>query len=347
MMKNYLFILTLLFGVFTTNAQIITFVDQDAKDALLEHTPVIDTNNDGEISQAEAAVVTVLNLEVEFINVFPEVQFFTNLEELYIERNFLEALDVSQNLKLRIIDASPLNDIVDLTLASNNTVYEWLDFSDNEITSAIVIGDNASPIELLDFDNSRLESISFGNIPSIEVLNLAANMIDGDFSPGGIQEIGGDWDLRLNNFVNVNLCDLTSAASSVEVDLRNMGQPLDGITRNYTHDPALGISFNTFNGDIDDDYIYAQFDCEGNQLSLEDQLLDALSVYPNPTVDYVNINLPNVNIENIQYQLYNVTGSMVRKGVGNKVDFTSLVSGIYFLQINLETSSVTQKIIKQ
>jgi len=344
-MKNYLLLLMLLISGIAS-AQI-SFIDPDAKDALVNHNPVIDTNSDGEISEAEAAIVTVLNLEVEFINVFPEIEFFTDLEELYIERNFLEALDVSQNLKLRIIDASPLNDIVDLTLAPNNTVYEWLDFSDNEITSAIVIGDNASPIELLDFGGSRIESISFGNIPSIEVLVLGGNQIEGDFTPGGIQEIKGDWNLSGNEFINVDLCSLTSAASGVEVDIRLLGQPLDGITRNYIHNPSLGISFNTFNGDIDGDIIYAQFDCEGNQLSLEDRLLDALSVYPNPTVDYVNINLPNVNIENIQYALYNITGSMVGKGIGNKVDFTSLATGVYFLQINTGTSSVTQKIIKQ
>jgi len=70
-------------------AQIITFTDINFKNALLQHPidfdlngttfPLIDANNDGQISQAEALLVIKLNLAYTEINNLNGLQFFTNL----------------------------------------------------------------------------------------------------------------------------------------------------------------------------------------------------------------------------------------------------------------------------
>ncbi|RMB63296.1 hypothetical protein EAX61_02580 [Dokdonia sinensis] len=117
-MKNYIFTLIAIAMVATSaTAQNITFEDPDTLQGMLDQEPSIDTNNDGQISEAEAAEVTFLDLDRKFIDVFPEAFYFTALEEIILTRNFLEGtLDLSQNPELRIVIADNANFIDELIL---------------------------------------------------------------------------------------------------------------------------------------------------------------------------------------------------------------------------------------
>ena len=61
-MKNYYLFFILLLVTLTAKAQIVDIPDTNFKNALLNHDPIIDINNDGEIQESEAESVTVLRM---------------------------------------------------------------------------------------------------------------------------------------------------------------------------------------------------------------------------------------------------------------------------------------------
>ena len=78
-----------------------------------------------------------------------------------------------------------------------------------------------------------------------------------------------------------------------------------------------------------------------------------LSAYPNPTTDYLTLEVDAstlLNIRSLSYQLYNINGKLLmNKNIeSNKtsVSMTNLVSEIYFLKVIEAQGTVTQKEIK-
>ncbi len=72
---------------------------------------------------------------------------------------------------------------------------------------------------------------------------------------------------------------------------------------------------------------------------------DIVSVYPNPTTDFVNIN-SNSPLDKIE--LLSVTGKKLNVYDNtNKIDISSLNRGVYFLKVYSENRFISKKIIKQ
>ncbi len=85
---------------------------------------------------------------------------------------------------------------------------------------------------------------------------------------------------------------------------------------------------------------------EDNQINLE------LSVFPNPTTDFVNISLTGVN-SGYSVNLYSITGQVVKRetytGQENRLQVSDLTNGIYLLEVideNTNTRTV-RRIIKR
>lgn len=70
-------------------------------------------------------------------------------------------------------------------------------------------------------------------------------------------------------------------------------------------------------------------------------------VYPNPTYDLVNINLPNYS--NYEIKLFNDVGEIIYQNIGNQkvVDLSGLPIGLYVLKIITSDKTVSEKIIKR
>jgi hypothetical protein len=80
-------------------------------------------------------------------------------------------------------------------------------------------------------------------------------------------------------------------------------------------------------------------------------LENSINLYPNPVTDNLNIELTHVN-ENVSYQLYNTLGQQVSRGslVSNRshnLNMSIYETGIYFIKLSTNTSSITKKIIKK
>ena len=84
--------------------------------------------------------------------------------------------------------------------------------------------------------------------------------------------------------------------------------------------------------------------CEA--LSVNDNILSQLSVYPNPTNDIVTIKMP-FNIEVVSMKLFDVLGNLVLKNANTtRLDVSNLSSGLYLLDITTTVGSITKKIVR-
>ena len=84
---------------------------------------------------------------------------------------------------------------------------------------------------------------------------------------------------------------------------------------------------------------------------LENHMDASVSLYPNPTKEFVILNVSNAKVEDITYQLSDMDGKVIatNKLSGNetKIAMTQLASATYFVKVlNLNKESKTFKIIK-
>ena len=75
---------------------------------------------------------------------------------------------------------------------------------------------------------------------------------------------------------------------------------------------------------------------------------DFISIYPNPTNDFITLNVTNSSQGT--YYIFDISGKIVMQNpIQNKeliIDMTEFSQGIYFIKITTELGSTTKKIIK-
>lgn len=80
-------------------------------------------------------------------------------------------------------------------------------------------------------------------------------------------------------------------------------------------------------------------------LGVDSFLLDAISVYPNPATDVLNIKLPS-QLEVINVSMFDVLGRNTGVSLNNgQVNLGSLEGGIYLLKIQTMQGTITEKVI--
>lgn len=80
---------------------------------------------------------------------------------------------------------------------------------------------------------------------------------------------------------------------------------------------------------------------------VNENLLSGVSLFPNPTNDVVNIQMPNgISVTNAT--ITDVAGKVSNADLaGNTVNMSGYASGVYFLNIATDSGKVTKKIVKQ
>lgn len=83
-------------------------------------------------------------------------------------------------------------------------------------------------------------------------------------------------------------------------------------------------------------------------LNVKDSALNAVSVYPTITSNFITLNNTET-IKNIKASVFNVNGAQLKTVAlnNNKLDFSNLSSGLYFVRIESNTASITKKIIRK
>jgi hypothetical protein len=87
---------------------------------------------------------------------------------------------------------------------------------------------------------------------------------------------------------------------------------------------------------------------EGSTLGVNDNKIEGLNIFPNPTVDVLNFSLKG--IENTPVNIIDVNGKIVMNtkiSSENNVDVSSLNNGVYFVQFEVEKKSANYKFIKK
>ena len=178
-MKKLLLLLGLVAGTASfVQAQNVNIPDANFKNALLTQSFVIDTNGDGEISFAEAAVVTYLNLDEKNISNMTGIEAFVNLGIMDCNGNLFTSIDLSQNTELSILHMSSLY-LTSLDIRYNvkltSLILEGLplttiDFSQNPLLMNLNISN--SQLYGLDLSNNPNMYLLFCSSTPLVILNL-------------------------------------------------------------------------------------------------------------------------------------------------------------------------------
>ena len=342
-MKNIYFIVLFLFASIS-DAQILSFQDANFKNALV-NTPCIDTNgdnavdsdadlnNDGEIDQAEALLVTYLSVNYASINSLSGVEYFSNLVNLNCYNNNLTNLNVSSLSHL-----------------------EGLNCDSNQLTSLNI--SNLNELQYLSCNFNQLTNINFENHPSLTNVWCGNNLFT-DLNICG-SAVSFFWcndnpylqHLSLKNGV------VTHLNTSKLVLTPPCGYPLPAfnlinlpVLNSLCYDEGELAEINFFSSGFNPIGVALTTDCDSNCLLTNPVFQNSsVTVFPNPTKDMLYFesgSAYNIN----QIDIYNILGELlISKSMNtNKpisIDVSQLNSGTYLIHIKTNQGSQNTKFIK-
>ena len=240
-MKKYYITLILLNFLLFINSQNVNIPDENFKNYLLNYSPAIDTNNDGEIQVLEAEVVTDLSIvnPEGIINSLEGLESFINLTDLgFYNVSFANNITIENLLQLDFlrIEFSDYNSLNIIDLSSLLTL-ELLFNSNENFTTFDISSCNCEQLESIWFDELpyltaldgsdliNLMELTIRNMPSITELNISnshnleivsiydSGNIQTDFSQNfGLRHIL-IWDTQINHV------DLTNSPNLLSVDI--------------------------------------------------------------------------------------------------------------------------------
>jgi uncharacterized repeat protein (TIGR01451 family) len=168
-----LFLLSTLF-VLSANAQIVNIPDANFKNALLNHVPVINTNNDGEIQVSEAVAftgtITVISKNIADLT---GINAFYNITGLNCQGNQLTSLSISGFNSLNTVYAG-VNRLTSLSV-SNLPVLQFLECAQNVLTTLQL--NNLPQLQVLACAYNNFTSISFSGFPSLRQISIYSNSL--------------------------------------------------------------------------------------------------------------------------------------------------------------------------
>lgn len=180
-MKQFYFFLLLTLTVNISQAQIVNIPDANFKTKLLNHNPIIDTNDDGEIQVSEAEnFAGTLNLGND-LNTLEEdkilstsgIEAFVNIIGININNNLLETIHYSTNTLLQTIDVSN-NLITSLDVTNNMLLNELLCFN-NKLTELNIANNNQ--LTLLNCSGNHISALNVDGNDLLTSLTISKNSI--------------------------------------------------------------------------------------------------------------------------------------------------------------------------
>ncbi|MDD2984956.1 T9SS type A sorting domain-containing protein [Flavobacterium sp.] len=295
-----------------SNAQVINIPDQNFKNKLLQANTtnltaagaIIDTNANGEIEISEALMVNYLFVAVSNISDLTGIEYFTNLQYLYINVNQITSVNLSTltNLIQFRCDNNNLSDL-DLTGLINLV---GLNFSNNNITE---INFSLLPnINQVVCNNNLLSELDFSSNPLFTKLYCSNNNLTSLTIKNGINQ----------DFSNVNFNDCWKT-----------GNP--NLTTICADESELVAVQNFLDNCGSAQTITVNSDCN---LSNQEFKKSKVAIYPNPVNDVLNINLENSIISSVT--IFNTLGQKVyfSYSTTSQINVSKLEAGAYFLKVD-------------
>lgn len=126
----------------------------------------------------------------------------------------------------------------------------------------------------------------------------------------------------------------------------NVTNPSTPYNFTYTITEALGLKTLTITSEFNQQAIYTDIVLSKQQFDKE-----TFSFYPNPSEDFIEINLKNTLTSNTTLEIYNNIGILQKTEkltiTTSRIDTQNLASGIYFLKITTENGTSVKKLIKK
>src|SRR5690606_27759987 len=168
--------------------QIIDFPDPNFKNALLNHSPVIDTNQDGEIQISEADVLTgILQVSQNNISDLTGFEYFDSIFGIYASHNNLTQVDFSNYVH-------------------KEHLYH-LKIDHNNLTELNLHGFRS--LQLLDCQNNQLTNLSLPDSYQAIHVNCANNQLaDLDVVGSNLMELRCDNNLLTSLIISSSIWDL-------------------------------------------------------------------------------------------------------------------------------------------
>jgi hypothetical protein len=334
-MKNI--ILSTLFALITTlGFSQLTYVPDDAFELYLEGSSF---NNDNFVSTSVIQSIQSLAINPAVvpsgvINDFTGIEDFSSLHTMGI-----------QNMNMTNVDLSAL------TIISSGGVFDFqLSIQDNNLVENLILPQGGG-IKLLISDCISLSNIVFHS----------NNIIEGQSIIGSCPSLT-NFDVSMVSFVKLQAAIWLANNSSLQcVNLKNgycSNWSSVGITNNplvtcvEVDNPsysnlASGITWNWDGSASDPNNVYST-NC-GCVTSIDEEIIDEISISPNPTSYKINVK-SSLALIGEEYIIYDQLGKAVKAGVitaeETEIDLSNLSEGVYLFKAGAEMQE-TFKIIKQ
>lgn len=366
-------------------AQNVVIPDATFKDRLLNHNPVIDTNNDGEIQVAEALDFTT-SLQLSGSSSNPTniedltgIEAFINVSTINAGNNDLTTVNFTENIELRNLSLGN-NTIAEIDLSGNpllrnlvifDNLLQEIDVSSNpELRFLDINQNNISDLDLsennllliLNAAECSLSTIDLSSNTNLDTLYLLANPLESvDLRQNtALTElfIGATLIRGINLSENPQLEKLDIRANPLleEINLKNSDNDNIDITSsfpsNFTNLPLLErVCIDDVNSDLaafilDQVAHPVTFSEDCSFLGTEENTLAAFIIYPNPTRDFVTISTKE---EITSIQLFTLTGVILKDNaiINNRLNIENIANGVYLLKVKFKNGThSTRKIIK-
>ncbi|WP_452230007.1 T9SS type A sorting domain-containing protein [Lacinutrix sp. MEBiC02404] len=316
---------------FSTNcsACVVNIPDANFK-AYLVGNSAINTNGDTEIQCSEATAYTgLINCASLSISDLTGIEAFTNITQLNCSGNNLTSLDVSANTALTLIYAQ-YNNLTNLDVSNNILLEEFsygansipfVDISNNTAITHLYVYDN--PLTGLNLSNNTNLSILWAYEASLTTLDLSANV--------NLFEIY----LDDNALTSLNVANGNN--TYIGTDFFATGNP------NLTCIQVDDVAYSTTN------WIYidatASYSTNCSTLSVDNFILNEVSLYPNPTTTVLNIKM-NSNLK--RATIYSVLGAKILETTSKNIPVSNLQNGMYLIKIEADNGSIsTKKFLKK
>lgn len=156
--------------------------------------------------------------------------------------------------------------------------------------------------------------------------------LDGDTIANRLEDLNNDNDINFEDTDNDGILNFK--------DSDDDGDGVLSINEDYNHNGSVLDDDTNNNGIVD--YLDSSVTLGTNSFIRNGEV----TIYPNPTKDYVTINTLNNDYVNVE--VLDLSGkSLLIKDNDAKLDLSGLAAGVYFLKINWNDKSLNYKIVKQ
>lgn len=261
------------------------------------------------------------------ITIFNSVLFLNNinLKKLIVDRvSFYPTVNLQNNLQLEVcvlysaglFYLDVLNNISLKTLRIDNNFFDDIDIQ------------NLNQLQIFGCSYNNISTLNFDNHPFLEVLYCDNNDLQY---------------LSIQNGANSLLNGLIDGTPTNDRFIATNNPNLRCI---YVDDVA-NCNANWLSKDPTSYYVSTVQEC--NNLNLEIFKKNTLSIFPNPTCDFINISIDNETLINSKIKIYNILGEIIYSKNSttkdSKIKVGNFSKGIYILSVEKDGTILKSKFI--